>query len=66
MRKDPILEELRAVREQISKECHHDLDEMAAYFQRKSREAGRTTVSLRPKRASKSPARTRPRRGRSA
>ena len=38
MWKDPIVEEIRAVREQIARECHYDIGEIMAYF-RKRQEA---------------------------
>ena len=62
MWKDPIVEEVRAVREALAKECHNDIHEIVAHLQKRSREAGRKTVTLRSKRASKPASRTRARR----
>jgi hypothetical protein len=66
MRKDPIVEEVRAVREALAKECHYDVGELVAYLQKKSRDAGRQTVKLPPKRVAKPAMRARSRRRRMA
>jgi hypothetical protein len=66
MRKDPIVEEVRVIRDALAKECHYDVGELISYLQQKSRAAGRKTVSLRPKRVAKPTTRARPRRRRTA
>jgi hypothetical protein len=43
MWKDPIVEEIRAVREQIARECHYDIGEIMAYL-RKRQEANADRV----------------------
>lgn len=59
MRKDPIVEEVRAIRNALSREFHHDVGELIAHLQQRSRDAGRKTVTLRPKRVTKPAVRTR-------
>ena len=53
MRDNSLLEELHAIRAAISKECHDDLGEIVAHLQKRSRDAGRVLVDLRPKPAPK-------------
>lgn len=66
MRKDPIVEEIHAVRRALAKEHHNDISEIIAHLRKRSRDAGRKTVTLRPKRAVKPAARVRTRRRRTA
>jgi len=66
MWKDPIVEEVRAIREALAKECHYDVAEIVAHLQKRSRDAGRTLVDLRPKHAAKRAIRARPGRRRTA
>ncbi|OFW07438.1 MAG: hypothetical protein A3H96_05560 [Acidobacteria bacterium RIFCSPLOWO2_02_FULL_67_36] len=66
MRKDPILEEIHAIRRALAKECHDDISEIITHLQKRSRGAARKTVTLRPKRVAKPATRTRPRRRRTA
>jgi hypothetical protein len=66
MRKDPIVEEIHEIRRALSTERHHDIGEIIAHLQKRSLDAGRKTVTLRPKRAAKPTARAKPRRRRMA
>jgi glucose-6-phosphate-specific signal transduction histidine kinase len=66
MRKDPIVEEMHAIRRALARECHDDISEIITHLQKRSRDAGRKTVTLRPKPVAKPAARTRPRRRRTA
>lgn len=49
MWKDPVVEEIHAIRRKLAKACHNDIGEIVAHLQKRSREAGRTLVDLRPK-----------------
>ena len=49
-RRDPIVEEVRRHREEISREHGDDLDAIIAAFQRQDASDSRPTVSLAPKR----------------
>ena len=64
MWKDPIVEEVRAIRDALAKKHDYDIDRIAAHLQKRSRDAGRTLVDLSRKRVPKpaAPARTRRRR----
>jgi hypothetical protein len=66
MWKDPIVEEVRAIREAFAKECHYDIGEMAARMRKRSLDDGRKLVSLRPKPIPKPATRARARRRRTA
>ncbi len=66
MRKDPIVEEIHTIRRALAKECHDDIGEIITHLQKRSREAGRKTVKLRPKRVASPAARPRSRRRRTA
>ena len=66
MRKDPIVEEIHAIRQTLAKECDDDIGEIITHLQKRSRDAGRKTVTLRPKSVVKPASRTRPRRRRTA
>lgn len=66
MWKDPVVEELRGIREALSKECHDDLGEIIANLQKRSRAAGRKTVRLPAKRLAKPATRARARRRKTA
>lgn len=50
MRRDPIVEEVRKIREAIAREHGNDLDAIIAAFQREEATSGVTTVSLPSKR----------------
>jgi hypothetical protein len=66
MWKDPIAEEVRAIRAALDKECHYDIGEIVAHLQKRSRDAGRELVSVPPKRVPKPAAPARMRRRRTA
>ena len=66
MWKDPIVEEVRAIRDAIAKKHHYDIGEYVAHLQKRSRDAGRKTVTLRRKRVRKTTARVKARRPRTA
>jgi hypothetical protein len=66
MWRDPIVEEIHAIRRKLAKECHNDVSEIIAHLQKRSRDAGRTLVDLRPERAPKPAAPPRTRRRRTA
>jgi hypothetical protein len=66
MWKDPIVEEVRAIRDAIAKKHNYNLREIIAHLQKRSRDAGRKTVTLRRKRVAKPAARAKPRRRRTA
>lgn len=66
MAKDPIVEEVRAIRDAIAKRFNYNIGDYIAHLRKRSRDAGRKTVSLRPKRVAKSVAPTKPRRRRTA
>lgn len=66
MRKDPIVEEIHAIRRALAKECHDDISEIITHLQKRSRDAGRKTVTLPPTRVAKPAAHTRSRRRRTA
>ena len=50
MTQDPILEEVRSVREAFAKEHGYDVKAIVAALQREEAESGREVVSLPPKR----------------
>jgi transketolase N-terminal domain/subunit len=50
MTKDPIVEEVRAVREQIANENHNDLAEIFATLRKLEAESDRPHVTLSPRR----------------
>jgi hypothetical protein len=66
MWKDPIVEELHEIRRKLAKECHNDIGEIIAHLRKRSRDAGRKTVTLRRTRVAKPPARAKTRRQRTA
>lgn len=66
MRKDPIVEEIHSIRRALAKACHDDISEIIRHLQKRSRNAGRKTVTLHPKRVAKPAGHTRPRRRRTA
>jgi len=47
---DPIVEEVRAVREALAKEHGYDVKAIVRSLQRQEAESGRRVVSLRPRR----------------
>lgn len=52
MERDPIIEEIHAVREAFAKDHNYDLAAMVATFRRHQRESGREVVSFAPRRLS--------------
>jgi hypothetical protein len=50
MTQDPILEEVRSVREAFAKEHGYDVKAIVAALQREEAESGREVISLPPKR----------------
>lgn len=52
MERDPIIEEIHAVREAFAKDHNYDLAAMVATLRRHQRESGREVVSLAPRRLS--------------
>ncbi len=50
MWKDPIVEELHQIREQIAREHGNDLHAIVKYFQAKEQKTDRRVVSFAPKR----------------
>ena len=50
MIKDPIIEEVRASREEIAARFNYDVHAIAKYLRKRQRESGRKVVSLPPKR----------------
>jgi hypothetical protein len=66
MWKDPIVEEIHAVRRALSKKQHNDVNEIVAHLRKRSRDAGRKTVTLSPKRVPKPVGRAKSHRRRSA
>jgi hypothetical protein len=66
MWKDPIVEELHEIRRKLAEECHNDIGEIIAHLRKRSRDAGRKTVSLRPRRVPKITVRAKARRRRTA
>ena len=50
MTKDPIVEEVREIREQIARENHDDLDAIFATLRRLEAESKRPHVKLEPRR----------------
>ncbi len=52
MERDPIIEEIHAVREAFAKEHNYDLAAMVATLRRHQRESGREVVSFAPRRLS--------------
>lgn len=52
MERDPIIEEIHAVREAFAKDHNYDLAAMVATFRRHQREGGREVVSFAPRRLS--------------
>ena len=49
MTRDPIVEEVRAIRDEFAKRYNYDLDAIVAALQKASTDAGRQLVSLPPK-----------------
>jgi len=52
MERDPIIEEIHAVREAFAKDHNYDLAAMVATLRRHQRESGREVVSFAPRRLS--------------
>lgn len=52
MERDPIIEEIHAVREAFAKEHNYDLAAMVATLRRHQQESGREVVSFAPRRLS--------------
>lgn len=52
MTKDPIVEEVRAVRDEIARESHYDLDAIFATLRKLEVESGRHHVTLAPRKIS--------------
>lgn len=52
MERDPIVEEVRAIRDAFAKEHGYDLKAIVATLQHEQAESGRPVVSLSPKRPS--------------
>jgi hypothetical protein len=50
MWKDPIVEELHEIREQIARQHGNDLHALVKYFQEREKHSGRTLMSFKPKR----------------
>jgi hypothetical protein len=50
MEKDPIVEEVREIRELIARENHHDLEAIFAMLRRMEAESARPHVTLPPRR----------------
>lgn len=50
MTQDPIIEEVRAVRDAFAKEHGYDIKAIVATLQREEAESGREVISLPPKR----------------
>jgi len=50
MTEDPIVAEVRAVREQLFKECGYSLDKLVAYLHRQRKRLGLKVVRLPPQR----------------
>ena len=50
MPQDPILEEVRAIRDAFAKEHDYDVKAIVAALQREEAESGREVISLPPKR----------------
>ncbi len=55
MTRDPIVEEVRAIREAIAKEHGYDVRAIVRALQREEQESGRPLVSLPPKRLPRKP-----------
>ena len=53
MREDPIIAEIRRVRQEHAAKFNYDLDAIMADLQAKERSSGRKVVSLPPKRIAK-------------
>lgn len=51
MVKDPIVEEVRAVRDEFAKRHNYDIDAIVRALQKASAEAGRPVVTLQPRAA---------------
>jgi hypothetical protein len=66
MWKDPIVEEVRTNRDAIARKYNYDISQIGAHLRKRSRDAGRKTVTLRTKRVRKPAARAKPRRRRTA
>ncbi|MBF0427051.1 MAG: hypothetical protein HQL66_14655 [Magnetococcales bacterium] len=49
MWQDPIVEEIRKIREEHAARFHHDLDAIYADLKRLEQESGRKTVTLEPR-----------------
>lgn len=52
MERDPIIEEIHAIREAFAKDHNYDLTAMVATFQRHQHESGREVVSFSPRQLS--------------
>jgi len=50
MAQDPIIEEIRAIRDEFAKEHGYDIKAIVAALQREEAESGRQVISLPPKR----------------
>ena len=53
MRRDPIVEEVRAIREAFAKEHGYDVKAIVQALQKETAQSGRRTVSFPPKRLPK-------------
>ncbi len=51
---DPIVEEVRAIRDEIAKECNYDVDAIFQELRRREAESDTPHVSLSPRRVSES------------
>ena len=52
--KDPIIEEVRAAREQLFADCGYDLEKLVKRLRKQQETSGREVVTLSPKRSPKS------------
>jgi hypothetical protein len=48
--RDPIVEQVRAARDEIARECDYDVDKLVAALRRRAAEDGRQLVTLPPRR----------------
>lgn len=55
MHRDPIVEEVRAIREALARQFNYDLAAIARYLQEEEQRSGRQTVSLSPRRPKAGP-----------
>jgi len=52
--KNPVIEELWKVKDEIARECGYDLNKLADYLRQRQKEDGRQVVDFSEKRAGKS------------